>query len=49
MTDLLGLIGLLVGLIFLGFAALRWGVDSTDTLDSLEWPRRRNWRGYGRR
>ena len=37
------LIGLLVGLILFDLAVVRWGVDSTDTLDDLgrEWQRRR--------
>jgi hypothetical protein len=29
----------------LAIAALRWGVDSTDDLNSPEWERRRQWRG----
>jgi hypothetical protein len=32
---------ILGGLIGLALAALRWGVDSTDTIDSQEWDRRR--------
>lgn len=27
-------------------AALRWGVDSRDGPDSLEWQARRGWRGW---
>lgn len=34
---------LLVSLILLNIAALRWGHDSTDKIESLEWERRRNW------
>ena len=38
---------LIVGmLIALGLAAWRWGVDTTDGPDSLEWERRRTWRGH---
>ncbi|HZU69530.1 MAG TPA: hypothetical protein VFA09_19815 [Ktedonobacteraceae bacterium] len=34
--------------VLLGFAgaALRWGFDSTDWVDSLEWERRRQWSGF---
>ena len=39
------LIGLAL-LLLLAVAAERWGVDSTDGLDSLEWERRRTWRGF---
>jgi hypothetical protein len=38
---------LLVMLLALDLAAFRWGVDSTDGIDSPEWERRRNWRGFG--
>ena len=38
------LIIIVVMLLALGLAALRWGVDSTDGPDSLEWERRRSWR-----
>ena len=41
------LIGLVL-LVLLAMAAERWGVDSTDGLDSLEWERRRTWRGFDR-
>ena len=30
--------------IILDFASLRWGFDSTEKLDSLEWERRVAWR-----
>jgi hypothetical protein len=36
-----------VCLLVLAVAALRWGVDSTDTPDSPEWERRRGWPGPG--
>ena len=45
--ELGSLIGLLIGLMFLGVATLRRGLDSLDGVDSLEWERRRDWRGYG--
>jgi hypothetical protein len=34
------------GLVLLALTALRWGMDSTDSVDSLEWQRRRRWRGF---
>ncbi len=37
------LIILLALLIVVDLAALRWGVDSTDTLASCEWERRGHW------
>ncbi len=30
-------------LAILDIAALRWGADSSDGIDSQEWERRRNW------
>ena len=42
------LLAILLGLIFFDLAAWRWGVDSTDGVDSPEWERRRNWRGFTR-
>ncbi len=41
------LILLLVALVLFDLAALRWGVDTTDGIDSPEWERRRTWRGSG--
>jgi hypothetical protein len=35
-----------IGLLALGLAAHRWGVDSTDGPDSPEWARRRTWPGH---
>ncbi len=32
----------ILALILLDVAAIRWGVDSTDGLDSREWERRRH-------
>lgn len=33
-------------LVLLDLAAIRWSVDSRYDFDSLEYDRRRNWRGY---
>jgi hypothetical protein len=45
--EIITVIGFLLSLPLLGLAALRWGVDTTDGLDSPEWQRRRAWRGLG--
>lgn len=37
---------LILGLVALDVAALLWGVDSRDGLNSPEWERLRNWRGF---
>ena len=37
---------ILAALVSLALAAWRWGVDSTDGVDSREWSRRRSWRGW---
>ena len=34
---------LLVGMILVGLAALRWGVDSREGINSPEWERRKAW------
>jgi hypothetical protein len=34
-----------VALVVLDIAALRWGIDSTDGINSLEWERRQRWYG----
>jgi hypothetical protein len=34
---------LLMALVVLDLAAMRWGFNSIDPLDSPEWERRRNW------
>jgi hypothetical protein len=34
-----------IGLALFAFAALRWGADTTDTVDSPEWQHRRLWTG----
>lgn len=33
-------------LIVLDIAALRWGADSRDGVNSLEWERRQSWPGF---
>jgi hypothetical protein len=33
-------------LVVLGIASIRWGVDSTDGINSPEWFRRQNWKGF---
>jgi hypothetical protein len=33
-------------LIILNIAAWKWGVDSTDGIDSPEWERRQSWNGF---
>jgi hypothetical protein len=40
-------LAMLIGLVILALAAWRWGVDSTDGIDSAEWERRRTWHGVG--
>lgn len=40
---------ILAVLIVFDLAALRWGVDSTDTIDSAEWERRAQWLDMGHR
>lgn len=37
---------LLIVVIVLDIAALRWGIKSTDSIDSPEWERRQRWRGF---
>ena len=37
---------LLILLIALAQAALRWGADSKDGFNSLEWERRQHWYGF---
>ncbi len=41
--------GILIGLGLLALAALRWGVDSRDPMDSPEWERRQAWFGGQRK
>ena len=33
-------------LVVLAIASTRWGVDSSDGINSPEWVRRQNWRGF---
>jgi hypothetical protein len=40
------LLVIVIGLMLFEIAAWRWGVDSTDGIDSREWERRRSWRGF---
>ena len=37
---------MLLALAVLAMAAWRWGIDSTDGVDSPEWARRRSWPGW---
>ena len=37
---------LLIGLLVLGITAYRWGADSSDGINSLEWKRRQEWPGF---
>jgi hypothetical protein len=37
---------ILIAYIALALAALRWGVDSTDGIESPEWERRQLWYGF---
>ncbi len=37
---------LLIALIVLDIAACRWGTNSSDGIDSLEWKRRQEWLGF---
>jgi hypothetical protein len=36
---------ILIALITLALSALRWGIDSTDDINSTEWERRQSWYG----
>ena len=42
----LGFVLFVVFFVAFDLAALRWGVDSTDGLNSLEWERRQWWFGF---
>jgi hypothetical protein len=37
---------LLIAVIVLDIAALRWGFDSTEDINSLEWERRQQWPAF---
>jgi hypothetical protein len=38
---------LVVALFALDVVSLRWGADSSDSLNSKEWQRREQWSGFG--
>jgi hypothetical protein len=40
------IIGLLIIVVVLDIATLRWGFDSTDGINSLEWLRRQEWKAF---
>jgi hypothetical protein len=40
---------ILIALIALALAALCWGVNSTDGINSTEWERRQRWYGFHER
>jgi len=40
------MIGVLMLLVILAGVSWRWSFDSTDSIDSVEWERRRTWRGF---
>jgi hypothetical protein len=46
MFTLLFVVVLVVSLIALDLAALRWGFDSSDGVNSAEWQRRQQWFGF---
>jgi nitrogen fixation-related uncharacterized protein len=37
---------ILIALVALALAALRWGLNSSDGIDSTEWERRQRWYGF---
>jgi hypothetical protein len=37
---------LILILVAFGIASIRWGVDSTYGINSPEWVRRQNWKGF---
>jgi hypothetical protein len=43
------LVFILLGLVLLDLAAMRWGADSVEGVDNGEWSRRKYWRGLARR
>jgi hypothetical protein len=43
---MMALLIILLMIIALDMAALRWGVDSLDGINSLEWLRRQQWYGF---
>jgi hypothetical protein len=43
---MMALLIIMLMIIALDMASLRWGVDSTDGINSLEWLRRQLWYGF---
>jgi hypothetical protein len=43
---MMALIIVLLMVMVLDLAAMRWGADSTDGMNSLEWLRRQQWYGF---
>ena len=41
------LVFIVIGLVLIDIAAVRWGADSRESVDSPEWTRRKSWRGFG--
>jgi len=41
--DMMEIIIIIIALVALNIAVWWWGFDSTDSIDSPEWERRRNW------
>ena len=41
------LVFIVIGLVLFDIAAVRWGADSRESVDSPEWTRRKSWRGFG--
>lgn len=39
----------LLVLVLLDLAASRWGADSVEGVNNVEWLRRKDWRGFARR
>jgi hypothetical protein len=37
---------IMIAQIALALAALRWGINSSDGINSPEWERRRNWQAF---
>ena len=44
--DMMGLIIILLMIILLDVLSIRWGANSGDGLNSLEWLRRQQWYGF---
>jgi len=37
---------MILALVVLSIASIRWGVDGRDGINSPEWVRRQNWKGF---